>query len=123
MNPTTRAAIAVVLFVAIFISGIGLSRLGRPLNVRVSTLHKLISLGTGVLILVTIFQRAKVTPLNPAEWIAVVVTGLCFVATVASGGVLSGDKPMPVALLRVHQVAPVLATIGSAVTLYLVLGR
>jgi hypothetical protein len=30
---------------------------------------------------------------------------------------------MPVAVLRVHQVGPVLATLSSAVTLYLVLGR
>jgi hypothetical protein len=64
-----------------------------------------------------------VIPLNTTEWIVIVITGLCFVGTVASGGFLSADKPMPVAVLRVHQVGPVLATLSSAVTLYLVLGR
>jgi hypothetical protein len=52
-----------------------------------------------------------------------VVTGLCFLGTVASGGVPSSDKPLPGAVLRVHQILPVLATLSSAVTLYLVLGR
>jgi hypothetical protein len=61
-------------------------------------------------------------PLNTAEWIAIVVTGLCFLGTVASGGVLSSEKPMPGTVLRVHQVVPVLTALSSAVTLYLVLG-
>jgi membrane protease YdiL (CAAX protease family) len=61
--------------------------------------------------------------LNTTDWAAIVVTGLCFLVMVASGGFLSADKPMPVALLRVHQIGPALATLSSAATLYLVLGR
>jgi hypothetical protein len=62
-------------------------------------------------------------PLNGSEWAAIVVTGLCFLGTVASGGFLSSDKPMPLAVLRVHQIVPVLTALSSGVTLYLVLGR
>jgi hypothetical protein len=123
MNIITRAIIAGLFFLFIFLSGIWLSRAGRPLNIAISTVHKLISLAAGIFLLVTIFQRNGVVPLNANEWIAIVVTGLCFLGTVASGGFLGSDKPMPVAVLRVHQILPVLTALSSAATLYLVLGR
>jgi hypothetical protein len=90
--------------------------------VAISTVHKLISLAAGIFLLVTIYQRSRLVPLSAIEWIAIVVTGLCFLGTVASGGFLSSDKPMPAALLRVHQIVPVLTLLSSAATLYLVLG-
>lgn len=123
MNTTARAVVAGLFFLFVFLSGLWLSRAGRPLNVGISTVHKLIGLAGGIFLLVTIHQRSRMVPLSGTEWIAIVVTGLCFLAVVASGGFLSADKPMPVAVLRVHQVGPVLATLSSAVTLYLVLGR
>ncbi len=123
MNPTVRAIIAGVFFLLIFLSGIWLSWRGRPLNVGISTVHKLISLAAGIFLLVTIYQRSRVIPLNTAEWVAIVVTGLCFLGTVASGGVLSSEESKPVAVLRIHQIVPVLTLLSSAATLFLVLGR
>lgn len=123
MNVTTRAIVAGLFFLLVFLSGIWLSRSGRPLNVGISTLHKLISLTAGIFLLVTIYQRNQVVASSTAAWIAIVVTGLCFLGTVASGGFLSSEKPLPIAVLRVHQVGLVLATLSSAVTLYLVPGR
>jgi len=123
MNPTARAIVAVLLFACIFLSGIWLSRRGRPLNAGISTVHKLISLATGIFLLVTMYQRHRMIPPNAIEWIAIGVTGLCFVGTVASGGFLSSDRPRPVAVLRVHQIVPVLTLLSSGTTLYLMLGR
>jgi hypothetical protein len=123
VNTTVRAVVMGLFFLFIFLSGIWLSRTGRPLNVGISTLHKLISLAAGIYLLATIRQQSRMVPLSATEWIAIVVTGLCFLGTVASGGFLSSDKPMPVAVLRVHQIMPVLVVLSSAATLYLVLGR
>jgi hypothetical protein len=123
MNTSVRAIIAGVLFLLIFLSGIWLSRTGRPLNVGISTLHKLISLVAGIFMLVTIYQRSRVIPLNTIEWVAIVVTGLCFLGTVASGGFLSSEEPMPIAVHRIHQIVPVLTLLSSAATMFLVLGR
>ena len=122
MSTTVRAIVVGLFFLFIFLSGIRLSRAGRPLNVGISTIHKLISLAAGVFLLVTIYQRNGAVPLSATEWTAIVVTGLCFAGTVASGGLLSSDKPMPVAVLRVHQVLPVLTMLATGVTLYLLLG-
>jgi hypothetical protein len=121
VNTTARAIVIGLFFLFIFLSGIWLSRAGRPLNVGISTLHKLISLGAGIYLLATIRQQSWVVPLSATEWSAIVVTGLCFLGTVASGGFLSAEKPMPVAVLRVHQVMPVLVVLSSAATLCLVL--
>ena len=122
MTSTVRAVVAGLFILLIFLSGIRLSRAGRPLNAGISTIHKLISLAAGVFLLVTIYQRSGLVPLSAAEWTAIVITGVCFAGTVASGGLLSFEKPMPVAVLRVHQVVPVLTALASGVMLYLLLG-
>ena len=122
MDTTARAAVAGLLLFLVFLTGIWLSRRGRPLNVGISTLHKLVGLAAGVLLLVIIYQRNRVVPLDAAEWIAIVVTSLCFLGTVVSGALLTSDDPMPVAVLRVHQVVPVLTALSSGATLYLLLG-
>ena len=122
MNTTARAITGGLLFLCVFLTGIWLSKTGRPLNVAISTVHKLVSLAAGIYLLVTVIQRHQVIPLSSTAWIAVTVTGLCFLGMVASGGFLSSEKPMPIALLRVHQIVPVLTTLSSAATLYLVLG-
>jgi uncharacterized membrane protein YhiD involved in acid resistance len=120
MIPTLRAVIVGVAFLFIFLSGIWLSRSGRPLNVGISTIHKLIGLAAGVFLLVTIYQRSRAIPLSAKEWIAIVVAGLCFLGTVVSGAFLSSDEPMPVAVLRVHQIGPVLTVLSTSAMLYLV---
>jgi hypothetical protein len=123
MDATARAIVAGLLFLFIFLSGIWLSRIGRPLNVAISTVHKLVSLATGITLLVTVYQRNRTVPLSATEWITIVVTGLCFLGNVVSGGLLSFDKPRPTVLLRVHQVVPVLTVLSTAATLYLLLSR
>jgi uncharacterized membrane protein YhiD involved in acid resistance len=121
MDYTARAIIIGLSFVLVFLSGLWVSRKGRPLNAGLSTVHKLVSLAAGVFLLVTVYQQGQIAPLNTAEWLAIAVTGVCFAAVVASGGILSSDKPRPTALLRVHQVVPVLTLISTGVMLYLVL--
>jgi len=62
MNTTVGALVAVLSFDFIFSSGAWLSRSGRPLNVGISTVHKLISLAAGISLLVKLYQRHHVVP-------------------------------------------------------------
>jgi hypothetical protein len=123
MSIAARAITVGLFFVFVLLSGVWLSRTGRPLNVAISTIHKLISLTMGVFLLVTVYQQNQEVPLGTAEWTAIVVTGFCFLGIVASGGFLSSDKPMPAAVLRVHQILPALAALCTATMLYFLLGR
>jgi hypothetical protein len=121
MDTTVRAVGAGLLLFLVILTGIWLSRKGRPLNVGISTLHKLVGLAAGVFLLVTIYQRSRAVPLSGPEWIAIVVTGLCFLGTVISGAFLSSDEPTPLAVLRAHQIVPVLTVLSTGALLYLVM--
>jgi len=104
-------------FLFIFLSGIWLSRSGKPLNGLILNIHKLIGLAFGVLIIITLYRTNRAAALDAIEWAAIVVTGLLFAGTVVFGGLLSTGKPAPAASLRLHQVLSVLTVTASAVML------
>ena len=113
---------AIVAFVVILGSGIWLSRLGRPLNGLLLNVHKLVGLGAAVYLMLNLYQTHQSVGLTGATLITGVITGLLFLTTGIIGGVLSTDRPVQTILKRLHQVTPVLTTLSTAVTLYL-LGR
>jgi hypothetical protein len=119
----TRIVGTGILFLCIFVSGVWLSKSGKPFNVIILTIHKLISLAAVVFLIITMYQINQVAELSATESIAGVVTGLLFLGAMISGGLLSIDKPMPGAILTMHRLTPFLTVFSTAVTLYLLLGR
>ena len=111
-----------VLFLFVFVSGVWLSRSGRPLNAIILTIHKLASLAAVILIALTAYQANKQVGLGASELGASVVTGLLFLFTIATGGFLSTEKPAKGAVLTIHRVTPILTVLSSVVTLYLLAG-
>lgn len=120
---TTQGKIVVVglAFLLIFVSGIWMSRVGKPYNTGLFTIHKLVGLALGVFLGVTIYRTHQAAPLGLLTIAAIVVTILFFIGTVVAGGLLSIDKPMPAVVLRLHQVGPVLSVLLTAGILYLLL--
>jgi len=116
-----RVVGAGLFFLFIFLSGIWLSRSGKPLNGLILNIHKLIGLAFGVLIIITLYRMNQAGALDAMEWAAVIVTGLLFVGTVVIGGLLSTGKLVPAAVLRLHQVLSVPTVLATAAGLYLVL--
>jgi hypothetical protein len=112
-----------VFFVFIGLSGYGLSHAGKPINVLILTIHKLISLGATVFVAITVYRIHQVTPLSPVELGVSVLTLLFFIALFATGGMLSTAKTMPAVILKVHQITPFLVVLSTSATLYLVLVR
>ena len=110
-------------FLFIILSGIWLSRSGKPLNGIILTIHKLISLAAVVFLAITIYQMNQAAGLSAIGFIAGVVTGLFFLGAIITGGLLSTGKPMPAAILTMHQIAPFLTVLSAAATLYLLLSR
>ncbi len=108
-------------FLLIFLSGFWLSRTGAPYSSITLTIHKLVGLAAGVVVVRTIYRAHQVAPLGLVEIIAVVVTGLLFLGTVAAGALLSTGRPTLAAVSTTHQVAPFLTVLSTAVTLYLLL--
>ena len=109
------------LLLASLLSGLWLNRRGRPLAKALVTAHKLISLGAAAFFVAALMQGSRTAAPGVSVWAAAVVAGMGFVAAVASGGLLSGERPLPPTILRVHQVGMALMTVFGAATLYLLL--
>jgi hypothetical protein len=116
-----RIAGAGLFFILIFLFGFWLSRSGKPYNLAIFTIHKLVTLGAIVFFTMTIYKIQHVTPLNATQISLIAVMAVCFVATIASGGLLSVEKTMPLIVRRLHQVMPYLTLLSTSATLYLLL--
>ena len=110
-----------VFFLFIFLFGFWLSRSGKPYNLAIFTLHKLVALGAIVFLGININKFHQATPLNPVQISVIALMAVCFVATIASGGLLSVEKAMPLIVRRLHQVAPYLTLLSTSATYYLLL--
>ena len=109
------------LFTLKFLSGIWLTRSGKPYNAVILAVHKIISLLTVVLIAVAVRRWGRGVGMGAVEIGAIVVTGVLFLLTILSGGLLSTDRPTQAAILVVHRATPFLTVLSTAVTIYLVL--
>ena len=116
--PLSRILVTAVLFVIIFASGIGLSRSDKPYSMVLLTIHKLISLGALVFLLLLLYQLHKSTGLSSMLLSLGIVVALCFIAAIVSGGLLSTDHVLPNGVLRLHQIASVLALFATVATFY-----
>jgi hypothetical protein len=108
-------------FVFILASGFWLSRLGRPINTIVLTIHKLISVAAVVYLVINVYRINQVTPLTTLEIVACAVAILLFLVMIATGGLLSVEKEMPAFVHTIHRVTPYLVILSTAGTLYLLL--
>ena len=120
MSILSRVIAIGVLFVFKFLSGVWLTFAGKPYNAAVLAIHKIISLLTVGLIAVTILYLRRGVGMNAVEIVAVVVTGLLFLLAILSGGLASIEKPTNAGILIIHRVAPFLAVLSTAVTIYFV---
>lgn len=116
----SRPVFAGLLLLFSLISGVWLSNSGKPLSVAIFTIHKLIALATVIVTAAYIYHASRAVDIRTfVEPAVIAVTGLLFFALFISGALLSLGKPLPGAVLRIHQVAPLLALASSAMTIYL----
>jgi hypothetical protein len=125
---TSKTAICGLLVLLTLVSGVWLSHSGKPYNSMIFTIHKLIALATVIIIGVNVYHLFRVMDGNTLVALSVIaVSGLLFLALFISGallslipaGLLSLEKPLPEIILKIHQVAPLLALVSSTATFYL----
>ncbi|HEY3310676.1 MAG TPA: hypothetical protein VGK00_03455 [Anaerolineales bacterium] len=114
-----RILTAVLFFLFIFALGFWLSRSGKPYNIIIFTIHKLIAMGAIVYLAVTVHKVSQVSPLDSAQIIAIIITLLCFLTTILTGGLVSLARPMPPIVTSLHHLGPWLAVLSTVVSLYL----
>jgi hypothetical protein len=118
---TPKLIVAGILFLLTLISGLIVSNSGRPLNAGLITVHKLIALGTIIVIGMAAYQLYKtVNGKVIAEISVIILTGILFLALIATGAFLTREEmQLPEVVLKIHQAAPLLALMSSAIAVYL----
>lgn len=110
-NISLGTLLAGIFLILSILSGVWLTRTGRPLNVVIMTVHKLISLGAVVFFAVAIYGLATAGAITLVDWINILVSGVLFLTLIASGAVLSGGKVTGGALMVAHKAFPFLAAV------------
>jgi len=110
-------------FVLTLISGIVLSKSGRPLNSAIFAVHKLSAVGTAILIILIIRDFAKTVDMQLIYAIILGIIALLFLALFVSGSLLSFDRTAVQPILRIHQIAPLLAVLFSTISIYLLVSN
>lgn len=128
MNTITSRIIYCGLALALtLISGVMLSNSGKPLNSSIFALHKLSTVATVILLGVNIHNLYIAGGIHTLHLVAFASTGLLFLTLIVSGAMLSLafgallslDKPALQAILRVHQISPLLVLIAATISMYL----
>lgn len=120
MSITLWRVVGAALFVlVIFFSGYWLHRSGRPFSGLVLTAHKLVALAAAVLLVIVVYRAVRADELGPLGLVAGLVSGLLFLGTGITGGLVSASDRMPAAVAAVHRLAPYLTVLTAALALYL----
>jgi hypothetical protein len=109
------------LFFFSLVSGVVLSNSGKPYPGAIFTVHKLVALGTVIVIGRSVYHLYGAVGVRALAPVILAVAGLAFLALFVSGGLLSIRDSLPAAVLRIHQVAPLLALVSVSIAFYLVL--
>lgn len=112
-----------IIFLLTLASGVWLSNSGKPLNTVLFNFHKLIALATVIITAIQIFEILKNTEIQVLLITLIIFTGLCVLALFISGALLGLGKPVNNILIAIHKVAPFLAAISMAITIYLLACR
>jgi len=105
----------------VLVTGVILTRSGRPFGSMLLNVHKLVDLAAVVALGVFIFRAARSAPLSAPEWTAIgLATALC-VGTFATGGVTSARESVPPWVLWTHRVGSWIAVAATAWCALLVL--
>jgi hypothetical protein len=131
MNPTQLRIIGIgILFPLIFLTGYGLSHLGKPLGAIPLNIHKWLALADAVLLGITVYWIHKSAPLQPVVLAAVIVSTVFFAATIITGGLVSVlatggfvniHPSLRTAISLSHKILPYLTLLSTGVALYLAL--
>ena len=105
------------LFVLILGTGYWLARLGKPYNVLIQTVHKLVGTGAFVYLVVLAVRMHRVTPLSVGDGAGVAVAGVFFIGLIATGGLLATEKQFPAIVLLAHKFLPYLTVIATGASL------
>jgi NADH:ubiquinone oxidoreductase subunit 6 (subunit J) len=118
-NLEIRIGIICLSFVLIIISGIWLSRNGKPYHTAAFTVHKLSALLMVIFAIVLILDLNKNRGVTNLEWILFIFSGILFLISFITGALMSFEKPVKSIITTTHKIMPYLF-LGIAVFLVII---
>lgn len=123
MNITIKLTGLGLLFLLIIISGIWLTKTGRPYQNIVFNVHKLISLLTVVLGAIMVYNLQKGLEISGLATSLMILAGIMFIILIITGGLLNLDKPFYDTLRIVHRILSPLSIILTIIVFYILLKK
>ena len=118
MTFTFKLIAAVILFFLSIISGVVLSKSGRPLKTTVFTLHKLLALASVVFAGIIIYNLHQSLPMKTTEIILLSATVISILGIFVTGAFLSFEKSLPALVLILHKTFTVTSLVSAALIKY-----
>jgi hypothetical protein len=118
---TTQIIFAGISFLLMVITGVVLSRLGRPLNKAVFAFHKIFSLLTIVLLVLVALPHLKVVEWGSTLMIAALLSGAMLLVSFVSGALLSFENVMPKFVTIIHRISSVMVIVNTIATAWMML--
>jgi hypothetical protein len=111
MTTTSNFFTPTIAFILTLAFGFWLSRKGKPYNGILFNIHKLIALGTVILLSIKMYGTFRNLEFERPHMILLILAGLCVLALFASGAFLSTGNMNYRVVKTIHNVAPVLLVI------------
>lgn len=119
MDTISKFYIPMVGFALTVAFGFWLGRLGKPYNVPLFNIHKLIALGVVIITSMRVYEAVKALPVQAVVIGLIAMTGLAIVALFVSGAFLSIGNVDYETIKTIHNIAPVVVVIAMGLVIYL----
>ena len=123
MSISSKIILTGFLFLLIIITGLLLTRSGKPYHPALFNIHKLISLGTVVYTGILVYTLVKTIEIPPLLMGLIIAAGILFLILIISGGLLNLEKSFYSLLRTLHRIMPAIAIIMTSVVFYWILKK
>lgn len=96
-----------------------MSRTGKPYNVIIINIHKLLSILSIISVMATVYKLQEMTIINNPEKILIAGTVLFFLTAIISGGIMGSGKTDKKAIFVIHRFTTFLIIISFGLLIYL----
>ena len=121
MSITIKITFIAILFLLIVISGFWLSKKAKPYPVLLFNVHKLISLAAFILGGIVIYNLQKGIEITSGHLLLISATGVLFIFSIITGGLLNLDKPFYKLFRLIHRILSPIVIILTAIIFYLII--
>ena len=121
MTVGTKIITAGILILITILSGLWLSKSGRPLNSLIFTIHKLAAVAAVIFLVLAVKSLPKDFDFTFIFILIITLLGLSFTASIITGGFLSFEKTMPGFILTLHKILSVLVPVIIIIYYFLLL--